>query len=666
MKAQFFNDMLRRLSCLVIVALLLYGCSALQQTAPVSETASIQNQRSASAELELLELGEIDSLIKLNNRVLSSHIKAEIETLATSAGRYKLRNTKLIFKRQFIYLESLVDFLDENNDTVTGLASGEVLLHFSGDRLEWFPRFSQLGINSRNFNFQGAHFSEPTPEITQLALQNLNADISAFLMQHNGNVIPLNVVPLAEIQLGASLPGLSTSSALLTRQLTGMSRVIDSVILIDSGVTSVALDLEFKPVRTNCPPESGCTMYAEAAFNPDPEIIITHVSNAEARRTFALLKDEFENRISGFYISEQKPDIALIETRREFLRELMQAVLADLNVDARFDIKDLSFPEFSARLQPFDADSFICERRNCPAMPVCKADLTQCKRLRDTRDCSTCVFRNPLNNRCVSKEIDPQCESERQLQNSQFDDQRTKCIAEAENLKRNCDNTNAQSHLSCEQESESVYAYCESVKRDIDKLGQGASLASISARVQASGSLIANFSNVRIEGDLSRLKLDIGLKSDLHLQGKLRFKPFNKTQPLVNCITHWNGTFNSRFIARPAVNKLMSKFEENRIPLTANWSGFGLTIKTEPSPLESILKSPPGLLSSCNIGLSMNAVEQALAGEDVKFLLGQLDLEIQPLPTIIRFNPATISLGERTFSGYARLSNNNLSYEIAD
>ena len=660
------REMLMRIFCLVAATHLLFGCSTLQQTGPTSDTASIQSQRASSAELALLELEEIDALIKLNNRILSNHIESEFQTQTTNETRYTFRDVSLGFKRQYIQLESIVDILDDNKNMISATVSGEVLLHFGGDRLEWFPRFNRLKIHSRNFNFQGEQFSEPTPEITKIALHNLNTETLESLTRRNSNTIPTNTVPLGEIQLGASLSGLSASPALVTGVLTGTTRVIDSLILIDSAVTSIALDMEFNPVRTPCPPGSDCTMYAEPAYQPQAETILTRVNIATARQSFAVLKDEFETRTNGLSIAGDKPAVALIEISRLFFQNALQSSLSELSLDAEFSTPDLSAPEFTASLRPFNVEHISCERLDCPELPVCKADLSQCKRLRDTRDCTNCTFRNPLNNRCVNEEIDPVCESERNLQNDRYDAERAVCISEADALKRDCEKTNTQSLLACQNVSDKEYSSCELVKRNLGRLKPGASLATLNAKTQASGTLIANFSNIRIEDDLNRLKLDMGLKSDLNLKGKLRFKPNNLKRPLAECIATWNAPFASRFVTTPSVNNLISNIHSNGDELTTHWSGFGMTIHADPSPLEAILAGNPGMLSDCNIGLTMRTVEKALRGDDVDFFLGQLELEIQPLPTTLRLAPARIRLGKDVYSGKAVLSSKNLRFEISD
>ena len=199
--------------------------------------------------------------------------------------------------------------------------------------------------------------------------------------------------------------------------------------------------------------DSGCILHSESIRIPGSESTNNPAEQAQPRKAFATLKDEFNIRIAGFSISKEVPGIALIEVRRPFLVGVLQASLADLNVDADFDKTSLSALRHSASLLPFDTYDINCEQRACASAPVCKTNITQCKRHRDTRDCSSCLFRNPLNNRCISEAIDPLCEATRSRQNAKYESDRTACIAKAETSKRECDLLNAQAARSCQIEA---------------------------------------------------------------------------------------------------------------------------------------------------------------------------------------------------------------------
>ena len=410
--------------------------------------------------------------------------------------------------------------------------------------------------------------------------------------------------------------------------------------------------------------ESGCILHSGSIRTTEPETIVTRVDQTQSRITFESLKDKFNIRIAGFSIFEDAAEIALIEVRRPFLVEVLQASLADLSMDVDFDKTTLSALQHSASLLPFDTQDINCEQRVCASAPVCKTNISQCKRLRDTRDCSSCLFRNPLNNRCVSEAIDPLCEAARDRQNEKYESDRAACIANAEASKQECDQLNAQALRSCQIEAGFEGTVCETIKNSLQTLQEGAPLAQVSAATNTSGTLSANFSNFRIDDDLAGLKLDMSLKSDLQLNGKLRFIPAGITRPLADCITAWNGSYSSRLIATPKVNKLLTPLVDSANALTATWSGFGTTIETTPSPLESIFVGNPQLLANCRIGLTVSTVERAIAGDDERFFNGLIELEIQPLPTSIQLAPATVESADKTYSGKAKLSARHLRFDI--
>ncbi len=751
---------LTRLFCLTIAMQFMVGCSVLLPAVPNTDLASFHNQHIASAELALQRLKETDTLIKLNNRWLSNQIKRELKIQAASFGRYNFRRLKLDFGKQGVSIEALVDIGDKQGNTISASVFGNISFGFSGTQLGWLPRFSQLNISSKKFTYEGNSYTEPSEQLTIYVLQHLNTDFVEALNEHNHNTIALNAVPLGEVQVGASLPGFAKSSAQHQQPLKGVFIVAGSAMLIDSSVTSIALDLEFIPDLSTCPAdvivsraefanninarepegivrnmnsaadiryffseisaaerpltiihywfangmplaveelsvgpserwrtwssigstqdpadhwkvlvvekESGCILHSKSIRTLETETAITTVDPTQVRQAFAALHDAFNSKTVGFSITEDTPDIALIEMRRPFLAEVLQASLADLSVDAEFDNTALSSLQFSASLQPFDTGDIICEHRVCAPVPACKANLAQCKRLRDTRNCSSCLFRNPLNNRCIREAIDPLCEASRARHNAKYSADRATCIAHAETSKWECDQLNAQAAHSCQIESGFENSVCESMRNSMKSLKGGASLATVSAQTNSKGTLSVNFSNFRIETDLTRLKLDITLNADLQLDGTLSFSPSNSALPLNSCIAAWSTPFKTRFATTPTVNNLLSNFEASNNTLAAHWSGFGLTIDISPSPLESVFVNNPQLLASCKIGLTVKKVEDAFAGDDAEFFRERISLEIQPLPTIIHLAPATIESDNRVYSAEAQLTAQNLRYDIKD
>jgi hypothetical protein len=337
-----------------------------------------------------------------------------------------------------------------------------------------------------------------------------------------------------------------------------------------------------------------------------------------------------------------------------------------LHLEAGVDQAALPEMQFSAQVLPFEAADIVCEHLSCPPAPSCAVSLTQCKRLRDTRDCSSCLFRNPLNNRCVNEAEDPICEAARDRQNSKYEADWTNCIANAEAEKLDCEQLGAQALRSCEIESGFEQLACEAVKSSIASLNKGSPLATSEAQAAAQGRLSVVFSNISIDGDFTRLKMDMRLKSNMKLGGKLKFSPGKLPQALASCITDWKAPFSSRVVSSPAVNSMLTTLSQDGNAFTANWSGYLVPLEIKPSPLESVFGRNPSLLANCSIGLTVGDVERAFTGDDADFFTGQLELEIQPQPTMIYLSPATVQYGEQEFQGKAVLSSTHVRYDIAD
>jgi hypothetical protein len=410
--------------------------------------------------------------------------------------------------------------------------------------------------------------------------------------------------------------------------------------------------------------ESGCILLSKAIEIagdkrlPAAEDLPEDMVSQEDYRT------AFQQETADFNISGAEPGLAVVRLRRASLTGALQNSLSDVTASASFNIADIVPLNWKAQVRAFDPDTIACQRRECPPESVCEVNISHCKRFRDTRECSSCLFRNPLNNRCISEAIDPVCELSRDRQNKRYDQERLACIESAEKTKQECDFQNAQASRSCRIEASFADNACDAIKSSIENLKPGAPLAYVQASTKPRGTLNANFSNIQIEGDLERMKLDISLTSNMHLAGNMSFSPGNVATPLADCITSWSAPFKSRFANTPTVENLQSQLETGNSLVSANWSGFGLNIELKPTPLGSVLVENPQALANCKIGLTVSRVEQSISGDDEAFYRGQLKLDIQPLQTRIHLAPATMVLGESALSAEAQLHDQWVSYEF--
>ncbi len=264
------------------------GCSVLQTGEPVTDLASLQNQHAVNALFALSEMENIDTLIKLDNHWLENQFESVLRAQTENDDTYIFDKIKFSFISQIIYLEAIVHIKDETGNQLAANLSGDINLQYRGSGLEWRPRFSELQINSRDFAFADGNYVEASPELTRTLLQNLNTDIAQAIVDSNKNTIPINPVPLGEIQVGASLPELTESTASSTRSLRGVFMVAGSAVLIDSPFTSVALDLAFIPDLSTCPADVTVSRaeFARDVQSREPVGITRTMTNTDDARYF--------------------------------------------------------------------------------------------------------------------------------------------------------------------------------------------------------------------------------------------------------------------------------------------------------------------------------------------------------------------------------------------
>jgi hypothetical protein len=280
--------MLTHILYLAVITQFVFGCTVLQPTGSVNDAASPQSERVAIAELALRELDEVDTLVKLDNHMLAEQIAGGLEAQAALSGSFYFRKLKVHFNKQFIALESVLEISDNTGNVISASVYGDISLDFSGNHLEWFPRFNQLQISSSDFSFEQETYAEPIPELNHQLLQRLNAEVADALVLQDNTAIPLNAVPLGKIEVGASLPGFAHSAAREMQLLNGVFMVTGSAMLIEPSVTSIALDLEFNPNLSYCPAEVTVSRagFTSSINNREPKGLARNMNDAEGIRYF--------------------------------------------------------------------------------------------------------------------------------------------------------------------------------------------------------------------------------------------------------------------------------------------------------------------------------------------------------------------------------------------
>jgi hypothetical protein len=739
------------------IVLLMAGCAALDEILPVVEAPSIENQRAAIAMSSLDDLKQIDTYIRLDNKPLRDQISGELEAQTLATDLFEFSKLRVRFARQLIALEGTLQIANGDADKLEASVNGDVILTFSGAHLIWLPRFDSLEISETEFTYEGEFFPLATDELEADLLRKANRDIADAVIVLGKNMVKINPLPLGKIEVGAALTNFNNVSARGSHELGGVFTVAGSTILIEPGLTSIALDLEFIPNISECSSdvyvsrstfaseirnrepigierllnegeneshffteisgatrstsiihywfadgepvaleelqvepssrwrtwstkridhnqarnwevivvekETGCILHSQA-IHSDPAINRATSDPGTVRVAYDQLQTEFERRVSSFSILKKRPDIALIEVPRSFLTSVLHASLKDIHIVVNFDVESPAIEKLNGRLRPFSAEDIYCEARECSSQQQCTSGFTQCVRQRDNRDCTRCLFHNPLNNRCLNEGTDPICEAAKAAQNVINDANRDSCIEQEQVDHQNCQRLVAQQLQSCEIEAASEKSACDAGLETVREFSDTPTFADVELQIESSGGLSSIFSGFEIEGELENIRLKLGFAGAMYLKGSIRFAPRQNLGPLTSCMNAWQKSFEGK-VAMPYLgSSMIGTIDSGRSYLETNWSGYVVSAPITPTPLEAIFVDNPNLLADCQIGLTVDKVARAIEGASSDYLRGNYMFEIQPLPSRISFAQATVEYGSMMYLAEPELSSTFLKYDV--
>ncbi len=643
-------------------------------------------------------------------------------------------------------IEATLQIANGSDEPLRANLNGDAILTFSGNQLNWLPRFDQLKVSDSGFEFEGQTYSEATGELEDMLLHRVNSEVADAVIVAGRNVVQINALPLGQIEVGAALTNFPDVAATKTHALGGVFTVAGSSILVDRGTTSIAADLGFIPNISDCPAdlqvsrstfarqivnrepvgitrlldekvavshffteisgatrptavvhywfadgkpveleelsvepsyrwrtwssmsidpklasnwevivvekETGCILHS-LAIRTDPAMALTPVPEEPAAdpASFSTFREEFEQRVSGFSIQGERPDIALIEIPLPFLKDALHASLKDIQIVVDIDTGDLPAQRLSGNLQPFNVADILCSKRECVAQRECDTGFTQCARQRDTRDCTTCLFRNPLNNRCINEGIDPICEAARTAQNVRYERARSACLEREAAAGQDCGRLRSQEIRSCE------------IDREYSDAG---AFAGVYMELKTTGRFTAVYSEFEIEGNLARIRQNLDFSAALKLSGTIRFAPKTELGPLAACMNAWQKSFDGIVVLPQLANSMIGTIVPTQTALVTTWTGQVVTASISPSPLEALFVENPNLLANCHIGLTVGKVAAAVTGANSKYVAGSYPFEIQPSPSRIDLARASVAFDGEVFNAMPVLSSTHLKYEVRD
>lgn len=365
--------------------------------------------------------------------------------------------------------------------------------------------------------------------------------------------------------------------------------------------------------------------------------------------SYQTYRSAFEARLDGFSAWSVRPDPVMVETRESLLSGMAMALLPGIDIDLNIGFSGQQRP-IEAELYAFPLDPGVCEKRSCAAVRVCQTAVSRCIRRHDTRHCGVCQFRNPLNNRCLNEVEDPVCVAARDIRNRLFEEERQFCLIEEERERAECEQLGAQEVRACELESRLAENVCASNLEALADLEAQGRLALVDGEMKIEGSAAARVRDFELAPGFASLKVEFELKTDAAYRGRWQMVPTTRAGGFAGCLESWRGPFDSR-ISLPAPRlSLVGRPERQGAAWVTSWSGFVLSAKLAPTPVESVFRQSPNLLSSCGISLTPEDVQVAVRGRHAAFLGGESELVIWPLRSRLSFGPDRIRFADRAYS----------------
>ena len=373
-------------------------------------------------------------------------------------------------------------------------------------------------------------------------------------------------------------------------------------------------------------------------------------------------EDAFRQVSRGFPAAGEAPEVAVVEYSRTTVAEALNQSLARGRYALIFESLKGEKRPVQASLDSLAGAEIQCPARDCSVETRCRVDFSRCQRRQDTRDCTTCLFRNPLNNRCMSERVDEDCEAARARNNDQYETDWEACMAREESTQKSCE-AQAQSAVdTCRQQAEAYLAACDDNRKAI--AAHSGPVAAVAGHSSTAGRLALRYSDLEVVGDLARLKGLLVIDPELSVDLNLQFQPEGGLGALGQCIAAWNGAFTTRLDNAQQPARVAGPVMDTDGSLTASWPGMTVPLRMNRGPLEALLLDRPELLSACRLGLSPLQIGDRVSGEDGYFLRGVMPLDVQPGTARIAIPPMKAGFDGRHYEAAPVMDQRCLRYEL--
>jgi hypothetical protein len=390
-------------------------------------------------------------------------------------------------------------------------------------------------------------------------------------------------------------------------------------------------------------------------------------SSGASSAGFDELAKRFRGRTSAL-ATEFEPGLpAVASADRQFLGAALAEGMYDLSLAARIPVTRQEPLRVDVRIGAQPGDALSCSRPSCESQRVCTLDFERCPVQRDTRDCSSCLLRNPLNNRCVRESEDPICLAARDSENQRLATERQACIDRETAQRDQCVQERDRLLQNCRRQQSRQSSVCEAQVAEMNQRFEGMQpLASLTGNLGLSGTLDFVFSEFRMDPDLERIRMSISLAGDLDHRGALEFAPAPGLQALNRCIGGREEAYEAPMSLAPWRGGIVTDLRVEQSRLVADWSGLSQRLDASPRPSNQLLVSGAPILFTCPTGLDPARLLDNISGSGSNWLQGIFELDMRPEPTRITLLPAYLAIGSESWTGDAEVGAERVLYRIGN
>jgi hypothetical protein len=388
---------------------------------------------------------------------------------------------------------------------------------------------------------------------------------------------------------------------------------------------------------------------------------------ADASVAFAALQSAFAEHTSAFPPMEELTGAVAVDVRPAFFSSTVSEALYDLRLVFSTPVRTSRPIGIRADLAPFPEDALSCDLRDCETSRICTVDFDDCPVRRDNRDCRSCLFRNPLNNRCMREAEDPICIAARDAENLRLEERRQACIDDQTRQRDACIVARDRELASCRARATRERADCTSQADAIaSRRASGQPMAGLNGSGSLAGTVTAEFSEFRVTEDLRQIRMQLSLDADLVARGALAFEPDPGLEALAGCLGPLQTDFETPLNLPDWQAGLATRLEASGGSLQANWSGLLQDRSVYPSLIETLLDAHPDLFERCALEFDASQVDSLLSGSGAELLRGVLSMDIQPEPTRITLLPAYLETGSGTWVGDPVIGESSVTYRLTE